>query len=890
MKITTFPAYINAVSTLRNRRPSLVGIRVAAALFATSGISAFAADYFDPSLLQLGGGQQDIDLSQFENTGGQAEGTYNVDVYVSGQFQGTRNIRFVHDQKKNLQPQLTPAMLDEWGVNLGSDRTLATLSKTDVLPEALDTYIPHSTVRLDLNQLRLNVNIPQLNMKPNHDTLADPSLWQEGDTAFLLNYSLSGNNYHSDNNGYNSDSRGMFGMFNSGLNFGPWRLRNRASYSYNELRFDRYDSLNDTRGRDSRSQEKWTSQQTYLQRDIAFLRSQLTMGETSTGSVASQVLDGFSFRGVGLMSSDSMMPGNMNGFSPVINGIASSNALVTVKQNGYVIYEANVAPGPFRFTDLSGSGTAGDLEVTIKEADGSVHGFRQPYSSLPVMQREGRLRYETAVGEYYTGHNGYSGIRTPGFAMLTGIYGLPGDVTVYGGGIASNDYQSLALGTGFSLGHYGALSLDVTQSRATLSDTGETMAGQSYRMRYSKSMLTTGTTVDMTAYRYSTKNFLTFNEANTSGYDTSNGLPDWLNGRRKSSYELRLSQRLWSQYQLWVSGHRDNYWGSDKTNTTLSAGLSGSMKSVGWSLGYSVDRIRGDGNWPENRQLTLNLNVPMSIFGSSAAFQNSYANYSLMHDNDGRTTNQLSLAGGFGENRNLSWGVSQSQRNQGEGNSGSASLGYSGSYGSANVGYNYDSSGGRGITYSANGGLVAHRHGVTLARNISDAAVVVHTGVPGVKVMNGDTTTDMWGNAVVTGVRTYGRNNISLDPSSLPEGANPPGGGHGFYPTAGAVVVDENPVRLGQQILMNLFFRGKPVPFGAVASLSGEKDTSQGSIVGEGGQVYLAGLPQKGTIDVKWGTAADKQCKADFVLPEPASRSKDDDSWHPLATQDVNCR
>ena len=883
------------IARRRARRPGMMITRlspvccqVVLTLLAGSALPAEGRDYFDPALLTFGANSgQPVDLSQFENVGGQAEGTYTVDVYANNQFIGTKSVKFTHDKAGELQPILTPANLDEWGVSLNSQQDLAALPVRAPLPKPLSSYIPQASTHLDFAQMRLMLSVPQLNMKPNQDNLADPSLWQEGEPAFLLNYNLSGNTHQGHDDG-NSNSQGVFGSFQSGLNLGPWRLRNSSTYSYNQQRFDRHDILTNARERDVQSQSQWTSRQTYVQRDIDVLRSQLTLGETNTGSVASQVLDGFSYRGAGLMSSDAMIPGNLSGFAPVIAGTARTNAQVTVTQNGYVIYQANVAPGPFRFTDITGSGTGGDLEVTIKEADGSTHGFRQPYSSLPVMQRQGQLRYEAAAGQYYIGHGGYTATGTPGFAMLTAIYGLPGNITLYGGGIGASDYQSAALGAGFSIMDFGAVSLDATHSRATLSGDNQPLSGESYRARYSKSMLTSGTAVDLTAYRYSTRNYLSFNDANNRGYDTDNGLPNWLNGRRRSSYEARLSQTLWTDYQLWLSGLRDNYWGSDKTNTTLSAGLSGSVHRIGWSVNYSVDRIRGNGDWPENRQWTLSLSVPMSLFSSAATFQNGYAQYTLSHDNTGRSTNQLTVGGSMLEDNSMSWSVTQNQGNQDQGNSGSASLGYSDSWGTANLGYNYDHGGGRGVTYSANGGLIAHRHGVTMARNVSDAAAVIHTGVPGVKIMNGDVTTDHWGNAVVTSMQTYSRNNIDIDPSSLPEGANPPSGSHALYPTAGAILVEDYPVRLGQQVLMNLRYNGKPVPFGAIAALKGEAD--QGSIVGDGGQVYLGGMPEKGTLQVKWGTTTDTQCQVAFTLPKPVVRSKKDTSWHPIKTVDMPCR
>ncbi|WP_285218493.1 fimbria/pilus outer membrane usher protein, partial [Klebsiella quasipneumoniae] len=97
--------------------------------------------------------------------------------------------------------------------------------------------------------------------------------------------------------------------------------------------------------------------------------------------------DGVPFRGVQLQSSEQMLPARLRGFAPQITGIANSNARVTIRQNGYVVYETYVAPGPFEIKDLYQAGMSGDLEVTITEADGSVRSFVVPYSTLPVMLR-----------------------------------------------------------------------------------------------------------------------------------------------------------------------------------------------------------------------------------------------------------------------------------------------------------------------------------------------------------------------------------------------------------------------------------------------------------------------------------------------------------------------
>ncbi|WP_273802715.1 fimbria/pilus outer membrane usher protein, partial [Proteus vulgaris] len=77
----------------------------------------------------------------------------------------------------------------------------------------------------------------------------------------------------------------------------------------------------------------------------------------------------------------------------VIRGIARGTADVSIKQNGYEIYRNTFPPGPFIINDLYAAGNSGDLNVTITEADGSVQSFTVPYSSVPLLQREGHTEY-----------------------------------------------------------------------------------------------------------------------------------------------------------------------------------------------------------------------------------------------------------------------------------------------------------------------------------------------------------------------------------------------------------------------------------------------------------------------------------------------------------------
>ena len=100
-----------------------------------------------------------------------------------------------------------------------------------------------------------------------------------------------------------------------------------------------------------------------------------------------------------------MLPDSQHGFAPVIHGIARGTAQVSVKQNGYDVYQTTVPPGPFTIDDINSAANGGDLQVTIKEADGSIQTLYVPYSSVPVLQRAGYTRYALAMGEYRSGNN-----------------------------------------------------------------------------------------------------------------------------------------------------------------------------------------------------------------------------------------------------------------------------------------------------------------------------------------------------------------------------------------------------------------------------------------------------------------------------------------------------
>ncbi|PQQ24002.1 fimbria/pilus outer membrane usher protein [Photorhabdus hindustanensis] len=839
-------------------RPRPVYLCLLCSLTATA-LPASAREYFNPAFLMGADGERShVDLSAYENAGYVAPGRYLVDVYLNQNKVDNREIEF-RLVNGHLQPVLTVAQLEGYGVNT---RGLPAFKgkADDSLITDLAKKIPHASATLDFARLRLDLSVPQVAMQPHYSGTVDPSLWDSGIPAFLMNYTVNGSEgrYDRQGNGEGSRSRNLFASFRNGLNLGPWRLRSTQTYSYNRQRNE------GASGFSTPAQTQWQVSNTYLQRDIPSLRSEFTAGETYTGG---DIFDSIPFRGMKLASEEAMLPDSQRGFAPEITGVANSNAQVTVSQNGNIVYQTTVAPGPFRFTDLYTTGSAGDLTVTIKEENGRTRVSTIASSSVPVMQRPGGVKYELTAGQYHGGSL-TNGNRSPVFTMGTLVYGLPHSITLYGGGLVAGNYQSSVLGTGVSLGAFGALSADVTLAQAQLQEIkGQEESkqfGQSYRVKYSKNLISTGTGIDLAAYRYSTEHYYSFSDVNSMGYSLNEYQAPWALDRRQNTWQVNLRQTLGRWGSLYASGTRNDYW-NGRTDNNLSLGYNAMLMGISYNLSYNISRIKGEGHWPENRQVSFNMQVPFSLFGSSSALRGVYARYTASRDSQGNLSQQTGISGMLWDNR-LSYNLQQGWGNSGQQNSRALSLGYQGSQGSANLGYN-DNADSQHLTYGTSGALLVHPYGITLSRSLGDTAVLVRApGAKGVTVSNGNVQTDWRGYAVLPGGSVYHKNTINLDPSTLPEGVDIDQTSRNVYPTKGAVTLANYQVRLGSQLLLTLTHNGKPVPFGAAATLAGNATQAGSGIVGDNGRVYLSGMPSAGHVKVKWGSGADQQCTTRYQV------------------------
>lgn len=792
---------------------------------------------------------QDVDVSFFEKGYGIPPGTYQFELKVNGDLLRVANYE-VREYEGQLQPVLTVKDLKTLPLKK------EVLEKFSNVPENQELFPLSSSLdwvkaNVDTDAMKIDISIPQVSLE-NSDgwiDVVDPELWDYGENAALINYTLTGNHTKSRSSDY--DSTNLYANLSGRLNIGAWRLYTSGSF---------YANKTNAFGNTETTQE-WDMWNTYLQRDIPAWKGTLQIGELSTSS---EIFDSIPLRGARISTNVQMLSRRDRSYSPVIEGIANTNAQVIIRQNNHVIHTLNVAPGPFKLDDLPAFGDYGDLEVIIKEADGTERVLNIPYSSVPNMLREGQYRYDVNVGRYYYKNIG-SDVEKPLVFMGSLSYGLPFDMTVYGGSILSEGYAAFAVGTGASLGSYGAIAADVVQTHHA-SDAARGLdsgSGAAWRVRYEKNMLSTGTTVNLANYQYITGNYATLQDI--VEYNSAVSSRWWGYGRVQSRWQLSMNQQLGRFGSFSLGADYSTYHGESPDTKSFNVSYGTAVMGVGVSLNYARNYMKLGGKeggaWDSNHTVMLNLNIPLSLFfrnntndllsSTSVSYQGS------MEKSMGgeKTYRQSVVMSGFHGDSGLNWTLAQELGNSDE-RATSLSMSYSGDRLHANWGADRNKSV-NSYHLGVSGALLLHRTGITVAGNAYDSMAIIEVpDAKGVRISQAfGTETDMFGHGVLTYLNNYTRNEFSIDPATLPDGAILlDSTNRVVIPTQGAVVRVKYPVRFGKQAVFILHDKnGTPLPFGATVDLmdeDGNKDRTVTGLIGEGGRVYLSGIPESGTLRV----------------------------------------
>ncbi|ELG0989484.1 fimbrial outer membrane usher protein StdB [Salmonella enterica] len=817
--------------------------RLAILITLTFSVLKSQATEFNASLLDSGN-LSNVDLTAFSREGYVAPGNYILDIWLNDQpVREQYPVRVV--PVAGLDAAVICVTTDMVAMLGLKDKIIHGLKPVTGIPDGqcLELRSADSQVRYSAENQRLTFIIPQAWMRYQDPDWVPPSRWSDGVTAGLLDYSLMVNRYMPQQ-GETSTSYSLYGT--AGFNLGAWRLRSDYQYS-------RFDS-----GQGA-SQSDFYLPQTYLFRALPALRSKLTLGQTY---LSSAIFDSFRFAGLTLASDERMLPPSLQGYAPKISGIANSNAQVTVSQNGRILYQTRVSPGPFELPDLS-QNISGNLDVSVRESDGSVRTWQVNTASVPFMARQGQVRYKVAAGRPLYGGTHNNSMVSPDFLLGEATWGAFNNTSLYGGLIASTgDYQSAALGIGQNMGLLGALSADVTRSDARLPH-GQKQSGYSYRINYAKTFDKTGSTLAFVGYRFSDRHFLSMPEYLQRR--TTDGGDAW---HEKQSYTVTYSQSVpVLNMSAALSVSRLNYWNAQSNNNymlSLNKVFSlGDLQGLSASVSFARNQYTGGGS---QNQVYATISIP---WGDSRQ-----VSYSVQKDNRGglqQTVNYSDF-----HNPDTTWNISAGHNRYDTGSNSS----FSGSvqsrlpWGQAAADATLQPGQYRSLGLSWYGSVTATAHGAAFSQSMAgnEPRMMIDTGdVAGVPVNGNSGVTNRFGVGVVSAGSSYRRSDISVDVAALPEDVDVSSSVISQVLTEGAVGYRKIDANQGEQVLGHIRLAdGASPPFGALV-VSGKTGRTAG-MVGDGGLAYLTGLSgeDRRTLNVSWDGRV--QCR--LTLPETVTLSR----------------
>lgn len=794
-----------------------------------SGVQA-EEETFDTHFMM--GGMQGVKTDSFQLNGDRPiAGEYELDVYVNQQWRGKYTLNITEDT------QLTLSQLQQMGINVKAFGDVNTIPLAQAVQGGNYTF--------DISVFRLDLRVPQAFVNQLEEGYVVPENWQRGINAFYTSYYAS--QYYSDYHNAGS-SKNSFVRFNSGLNLLGWQLHSDASFSQAD---------NDA--------GIWRSNTLYLERSFASILGVFRAGEMYTSA---DLFDAVRFRGVRLFHDLQMQPNSKQNFAPLVQGIAQSNALVTVEQNGFVVYQKEVPPGPFAIADLQLAGGGGDLDVTVKEADGTLTQYLVPYGAVPNMLQPGVAKYDVVAGRSQI--EGAS--RQSDFSQLSYQYGLNSLLTLYGGAMLADSYNAFTLGSGWNT-RWGAFSLDAVRSHSR-QDNG-TFDGQSYQLAYNKYINRTATHFGLAAYRYSSRDYRTFNDHvwanNKDSYTRERhdvyDIGDYYQNDfgRKNSVSANVSQPLaagWGAFSLSLLWR--DYWQRGGHSEDYQLSYSNSWQRVAWT--FSASQTYADDRH-EDKRFNIFISIPFTWGDgiASARRQLSLSN-STTFDNDGFAANNTGVSGTFGQRDQFNYGVNLSHQRQHQETTAGANMSWNTPV--AMLGGSYSqSSQYRQMSGNLSGGMVLWSGGLNLANRLTETVAILDApGLEGAYV-NGQKyrTTNRHGTVVYDNLSPYRENHLTLDVSDSATHTELLGNRKSVAPVRGAVVL----AHFDTDTRRPWFIKaqradGTPLTFGD--DVEDERGHNVG-LVGQGSRLFIRTDELPPSVTVARGKSAGQRCVVAFEPP-----------------------
>ncbi|MDR0218425.1 MAG: outer membrane usher protein [Enterobacteriaceae bacterium] len=828
-------------------------------LFALSGIQVTEAKplEFNTDALDINE-RSSINLDQFSRAGYIMPGNYTMAVKVNNyDLQDTYSVDFIApaDDPKGSEACISPELVKQIALKPALVEKLKWLHNGKCLDLS---SLPGMTARGELSTYTLYLTVPKTYLEYDSPDWDPPSRWDEGIPGVLFDYNL---NAQTNKPAHGRRNEQLSANGTTGLNAGVWRFRADWQARYNRSRFE---NSGENTGRTS-SERDWDWSRYYAYRAIPRLEAKLVLGEDYLNA---KMFDSFRYTGVSLITDESMLPPNLRGYAPEVTGVARTNAKVTVSQMGRVLYETQVASGPFRIQDLSDA-VSGALDVRVEEQDGTVQQFQVNTASIPYLTRPGRVQYKVIAGQSTNENHRREG---PAFGLGEFSWGINSGWSLYGGLLGAGDYNALSLGLGRDLLAFGAVSFDVTESRAKIPDENKTLTGGSYRLSYAKNFEKYNSRITFAGYRFSERNFMNMGQYIDRRYR------DVASDSGKQMYTVSLNKQF-SDMGLGVTLNysHQTYWNrpnDDRYDLNLTKYLEiGRFKGIYANLSAyrnNFENKKDDGMyfglsipWGESATVSYNGTVERQGNSHSVSYFDRIDDRNNYRLSAGSSTRGRARADGYYTHYGDLALLTASASYQDESNA-SAALGLQG-----------------GLTVTANGAALHRTNMPGATRLLVDTEGV--RNVP-VRAFGSPVYTNYFGKAVLSDVNSYYRNTANIVLDKLPDDAEAQRSVQMATLTEGAIGYRKFQVMSGIKAMTVIRLPdGSFPPFGASVMNPAQREIG---IVNDDGYAYLSGMNKGEKLQVWWDGQA--QCEITvpneispeystaFLLPCQALTNKDD--------------
>ena len=746
-------------------------------------------------------------------------GTYKLDVLINDKKVGIFDIRLEDTGKNKLEACIPGNIL------LGSNL------KDEIIPvewKKNECYFINDTLtglsekyNYDDESLEISIADALLNNLPKD--YVSPKMWDEGTDALSVKYNLSGSQTAFRNN---TSAQYAYANIQTTMRLGAWRFNTFDSWNFD-----------DNNGND------FSHLQAYAERAIAPLQANLLIGDLNTSG---ELFNTTNLRGIKLATDEQMLPGSMRGFAPVVRGYANSNALVTVKQGGNVLYERTVPAGEFIIEDLYSTGFGGDLNVTIKEANGATQTYSVPNSSVPGLLRPGYKKFAVNAGLL---RDSSLHIK-PFISEFTWQQGLNSLFTLYSGLQASPEikYHSLLAGTALNT-PIGAFGFDIQRSfyNAKGMQACDSLCKMAFRITYSKYLEETKTNFGVIGYRYASSDFYTVGDAARQFDLEKQGKSGTIRNRFKNRIEASITQQLSDNWgSFYVNGIWGQVWSGTNNATsnqsTYQLGYNNGYRSLNYSLALSrTFNINGN----IDNTVYLSFSVPFGTRNGDKPYLNTTASFNSQSSNI-----RVGLNGSTGKENILSYGgyFSESSKNNTEFG---MNMGYTAPKISMGGSYTQNLNGYSAALYSS-GGFVLHSGGLNASAQLGDTFAIIHApdlvgekleNYPGQKINSN-------GYGILPSLTPYIYNNVTFnfdEMSSNEEVVNIQE--YKVVPTKHAALkIDITAKKINTVMYQLMDVNKNVIPYGSIAY-----DTYGNNIgiVGQGGMITLDSVNTKTIINIE---------------------------------------